>query len=327
MNILRLGRNVTIIALILSLLFHVSTIVYIFIQKKTNPFITSEEQQQQELERIQKKETEEWAETKARASNFGAPVFFEDSPDDPHSENEEEQSPEQINTAGPPEITEPDELPAENNPTEESVIEPTAVASPDFHNFNEVALQKITQPEPAQPIKKAPRKKRTRTKKATPQQNNYTQARSAPKPPLSLAQLTQGFMHHLKDEGKYAVSMLGNKSGRPTEEQLKYERYLQKLGWCLQNAYNINSDRCPAIPQDTTMHVNLILNRDGTTRHLAVSKSSQNLHLDAFTLFIFREASSSFPPVPDYLKVDPFAITYVITVGASDGKNMRFYQR
>ena len=78
MNIMRIGRNVTIIAFLLSLLFHASTIIYIFMQKKAHSFANTIEQKEEELKNLQKKDG--WVETKARASNFGAPVFFQDEP-------------------------------------------------------------------------------------------------------------------------------------------------------------------------------------------------------------------------------------------------------
>ncbi len=289
-------------------------------QKKAHLVNNADQQaeQQQELERIQKQK--EWAETKALASNFGAPVFFEDAP-----EEEKDESAEQIDPAGPQEITEPEPLPEENNPVEDNVIEPTAVASPDFHSFNEVALQKTTssfanmssealakEEATANTAKKKPRKKRIHKPRVSQTNNSTIELTSPKKPPLSLAQLTQGFMHRLKDEGRYAVSMLGNKSGRPTEEQLKYERYLQKLEWCFQNSLRINRDRIPPTPQDATVYIRMILNRDGTPQQLSVAKPSGNILLDKFILFVFQDASSSFPPIPPYLKDDPFAITCLV---------------
>ena len=339
MNIMRIGRNVTIIAFLLSLLFHASTIIYIFMQKKAHSFANTIEQKEEELKNLQKKDG--WVETKARASNFGAPVFFQDEPSFAKASSSAEA------TAGTSAKTTAD-TPQED---QEQTLEQSAAVSQqdssdiddgrssqeedfqvpiaqDMTDKNALSLQQLTQKsDPSHSVRKrVPGKKRTRTKKSA-QQTSATTTSAGPKPPLSLAQLTQGFMNHIKDEGKYSVSMLGRKSGTPSAEQLKYERYLEKLGWCLQNSYNINNDRCPPITQDTTVHVFLALNRDGSVKDLGLAKSSGNIHLDQFTLFVFRDAGTSFPPVPQHLPNDPFAITYVISVAATNDKNLRFYTR
>jgi len=334
MNIMRIGRNVTIIAFLLSLLFHASTIIYIFMQKKANSFSNTIEQKEEELKNLQK--TDPWVETKARASNFGAPVFFQDEPASAKASSVVKTSAD--TTADIPEehqeqaFEQSIALPQENsiNTADEPLSQEEDFQVPiaqDMADKNALSLQSLTQSDPSRFVKKrVPRKKRTRAKKTTLQATTATTS-TGPKPPLSLAQLTQGFMNHIRDEGKYSVSMLGRKSGTPSAEQLKYERYLEKLGWCLQNSYNINNDRCPPIAQDTTVHVFLALNRDGSVKDLGLAKSSGNIHLDQFTLFVFRDAGTSFPPVPHYLPNDPFAITYVISVAATNDKNLRFYTR
>ena len=297
MNILRLSRNVTIIAFLLSLLFHVSTVFYLFMQKKANSFNNSIEQQQQQLEKIQKKD--EWVETKSRASNFGAPVFFKDTP-----EQKIEQSPEQIVAAPQEDLL---DLELEPQVHTNAVLKHNEVVE-----SNNTALQPA-QASPTPSVKKrAPRKKRTQTKQSPPQNPFAAPQPNAQKPPLSLAQLTQGFLNHIKDEGKYSVSMLGNKSGLPSAQQMQYERYLQKLEWCVENSFRINRSRSPlmAIKKDVTIHVLLALHQDGTIKQLAVAQPSGNTQLDTYTLFIFQDASSSFPPVPHAL--NPFSIVCIV---------------
>ena len=150
----------------------------------------------------------------------------------------------------------------------------------------------------------------------------------APKPPLSLAQLTQGFLNHVKDEGKHAIHMLGKKNGMPSDEQIKYERYLQKISWCLQNSFNINNDHFPtSTTTEVEVHVLLALNRDGSVKLCRVAKTSGDRQLDQFTLSIFNDASSSFPPVPHYLPYDPFTVTYVITLNATEQNHLKMYRR
>ncbi len=349
-------------------------------QKKARAFSAQQQFEQQEQEPPTALPSQQpqapqldWVERKGRASNFGAPVMFQDEPEDINTytsssailrqaqdERTGEDRPATEDTTDPstdnPEQdtqeTSFDETASqENDPADNIADAETATAS------NEVALpDRVSDTYSEQPSDKPPVKKRTRRrKKRSPtslkprrvlhslgeggragrakkesqstQQTQYAGTAQGPKPPLSLSQLTQGFLNHLNSGGNSAISIMSNKRGRPTDEQLKYERYLQKISWCIQNSYNIFSDRCPPIPVDTSLRVHIAIKRDGTTQQLALGKSSQNLLLDAFTLQVFRDASSSFPPIPQYIIKEPILLGYEITVGASDGKNIRFYQR
>jgi hypothetical protein len=108
--------------------------------------------------------------------------------------------------------------------------------------------------------------------------------------------------------------MLGMKRGIPSDEQMKYERYLQKLSWCLQNSFNINEGKTPRTSADTEIHLFFSLNRDGILQQLTLKKSSGSKLLDDFVIFVFQEASQSFPPVPSYLPDNPFQLTCIIPI-------------
>jgi TonB family protein len=174
-------------------------------------------------------------------------------------------------------------------------------------------IVKNTRQRPRVPKPKAPPKKI-----AAPQKNpftNYPTPQTHPKPPLTLAQLTQGFLNQRKeDSGSYGISMLGRKSGIPSDEQMKYERYLQKLSYCLDNSFNIHKYNQPQLSDDTEIYLFFQLNRDGILEQLSVRKSSGSAILDNFVVFVFRQASQSFPPVPSYLPDNPFRMNYVISI-------------
>ncbi len=310
MNLLSTGRNITIIALLLSLLFHVSTVFYIFIQK-TRPNLTTNTEQDHLREIIEQqqeqKQNKPWVETQARAGNFGAPVFFEDTlPDQEDIPQQKELSKivedDQKNTQTAQDVIEEK---IENKQEIAPEIKEEATVRTEYAK-NEIVVQetaKISQ-KTAVEQKRKPRPKRT-PHKSIP---------IAQKPPLTLAQLTQGFLDHKKENaGSYGVSMLGMKRGIPSDEQMKYERYLQKLEWCLQNALRINDHKIPRFPVDGEMHLFFVLNRDGIIQELMIKKSSGNKLWDNFFLFIFEEGSSAFPPVPTYLP-DPFRMTYIIPI-------------
>jgi hypothetical protein len=374
MNILRIGRNVTIIAFLFSLLFHISSILYIFSQK-THRYIPEEidHNQQQVPQALQSSsvktpaDRQEWAATQARAGNFGAPVFFEETKEDPEDSSSFAESTETESMQQAPEIAEKEiDTPAseqteEINPETETIAEkienemvqttmpsmgiiqhnspvsvaaisplqsqapkptssfaPTSPKGYEGHGKASVSA-KATTDTSADKQKKAPQ---SQTKQ--PQQNPFAQTprtssfakatANKSKPPITLAELTQGFLHQRKEQsGTYGISMMGMKRGIPSEEQMKYERYLQKLSWCIQNSFRINSHKQPAPANVTEPHIFFSLNRDGILQQLSIKKSSGNMYVDQYILSIFRDASTSFPPVPSYLTDDPFSITCIVS--------------
>lgn len=315
-------KKIIFLAFLLSLLFHFSGLFYVTLHSSDEKIrLHPEQEATPELQKqINKQQHNEWVEAKARAGNFGTPVFFQD-------EFEPEQSEIQSSfakaTEDKQEVIEnkPEEKLEKEEKTEEIVSQQENIPTPQPTSF---ATQK---PE----IKPTPQKTTPQQKRSQPPLTKVSQTPkplSAPKPPLTLAQLSQGFLNHMKHEGNHAVHMLGKKNGRPTDEQIKYERYLQKLSWCLQNSFNIHNDRFPSSANnDDAVQVLLALNKDGSLKQCNISKTSGNRDLDYFTLFIFKDASTSFPPVPEYLPHDPFAINYIIMVGASENGRLKLYRQ
>ena len=308
MDIIRFGRNVTIIALLLSLLFHTSSIFYVFVQKKQPSPLENPLQHLHEKEALKQKN--QWVQTEARQGNFGAPVFFQDEPKEVQQENREIAQNHAEETHANETISAENNAPVEEQKTKAIASSGNILNTMIDHNAPPMFI-KEEKPEIRNAPKRTPRKK---------QPNYATKKRPAPmnmpaqhkKKPISLADLAQGFLHRSKNEGDYSVSMLGLKGGMPSDEQLKYERYLQKLEWCFQNSLRINGHRIPRLTESYTVHIHLALNRDGTVKHLGLAQSSKNIMLDQFVLFVFKDASSSYPPVPEYIKDNPFAITCIV---------------
>jgi outer membrane biosynthesis protein TonB len=328
-------KKIIFLAFLLSLLFHFSGLVYVTLHSNDEKIrLHPEKQTTPELQKqINNQQHNEWVEAKARVGNFGTPVFFQDEFEPEQSEIQSSFAPSFAESSGGHSKATDDKQEVIENKPEENLEEekqqetitqkestPTTPA-PQQTSFT----TQDSQPKPIQPTKQAPARPRPshpRTVSQTPK------PLSAPKPPLTLAQLSQGFLNHVKHEGNHAVHMLGKKSGRPTDEQIKYERYLQKLSWCLQNSFNIHNDRFPrSANNDDSVQVLLALNKDGSLKDCRVSKTSGNRDLDYFTLFIFKDASTSFPPVPEYLPHDPFAINYIIMVGASEDGCLKLYRQ
>lgn len=313
-------RRVILTAFILSLLFHASSVLYIVVQRtqqQDSPLL--DEQTEQPLKQKIKQENE-WAETKARAGNFGAPVMFQDEPEE--IVNSSDTAEKEIEDKDDPEQTQQEEqkiiediIPEKITPLEKNV------------SLQELPQQKIPTPTKPSQKKRAPQAPKINPT-PNPTRSLAKPTINGPKPPLSLAQLTQGFLNHVKNEGNHAIHMLGKKGGAPTDEQIKYERYLEKLSWCLQNSFNINNHKFPiASTAESVVYVLLALNQDGTMKHCNITKTSGDPQLDRLTLFIFNDASTSFPPVPHYLPHDPFTITYIITHNTTEQNGTRLYRR
>jgi hypothetical protein len=321
-----------------------------------------------------------WVETRARAGNFGAPVFFEDvsaealAKEDTPQQTLDEETSGLVETATNElaEKAEPDFVETiakeqeqiESPKSEQNIVntqenaseiqslqkekeiaeieqQPLNMANKAIETNNVVfnatqsSFAKASDPAPSfakgfgghgkatsdtsanTPSVTTKIKPPTPSSSANRSSNAFSKApakENALKPPITLAQLTQGFLHHRKEQsGSYGISMLGMKRGIPSEEQMRYERYLQKLVWCLQNSFNINRYKQPAISSDVPVHVFFSLDRDGILQHLSIKKSSGNMYIDQFVLFIFQDASSSFPPVPSYLTDNPFSMTCVVS--------------
>lgn len=171
--------------------------------------------------------------------------------------------------------------------------------------------------------------------KRVPPQKNFQKtdkkirAKVAPKnkETLTLAKLSQGFLDHMKERGNNTLTMLGKEGAQPSAQQLKHERYLQKLNWCLQHSFKIHQQKLPpATPQDLKVELYFALNKNGSIRHLKLVKSSGYQAIDTFVSFIFQDASSSFPPVPEHLPHDPYSMVYVININTKGTIPIRIFK-
>lgn len=122
-------------------------------------------------------------------------------------------------------------------------------------------------------------------------------------PPITLAQLTSGFMQHLQES---PMTVKSDQQGTASMEQIKHMNYCQKIIGCIVNSYRINKTRTI---QENNMHqtcIQLALNQDGSIHTLNIVQSSGNISIDQFLLHIFRDASSSFPPLPASFREQPY---------------------
>ncbi len=131
---------------------------------------------------------------------------------------------------------------------------------------------------------------------------------------LTLADITQGFIHQMQNEGNDTIKSNGDPNKLPTDAQLKRERYLARLIWCIQNTMQIHRRSINGIDKAENPMLLIALNKDGYLEDLRIIKTSNNRELDRFMLFIFKEASSSFPPVPHYLNHNGFRTFFTVII-------------
>ena len=287
---------------LLSLLLHAIIMLYCIRYSSQQQHTVAEQTQNFEQEKIQeKKDLSEWVETKTRSSYNTTPVYFRDDNNTISADTEIDNDAVKTQDPEPAQVVEPVQLLETELDTQSTAV----------HIQKEQPTQQPQQPsqQKQKPLQSVSRLNNTPRTPPIAQQHVRRQL-------PSLAQLTQGVMNYMQEGGNHAVSMIGKKNGVPTDEQLKYERYLERLNQCLHNSFSINSDKQPApFPQMSNITVYLALNKDGTLHNLKLVKSSGSTTMDLFVMSIFRDASSSFPPVPHYLPHNPFSINYIIDTG------------
>jgi hypothetical protein len=209
--------------------------------------------------------------------------------------------------------------------SEKSSMAPTEKQTPPSHEQQEKNLQEETHQEI-----RALSASIAANKSAVTNPNTYDfgwgkkDAAPITKKMVSMTDLARGFLDNIKNEGTHAVTMIGGKEGgKVTTEQLKVERYVQRLNWCLQNSFRIHRNRYRQYHPATTAEVYLVLERTGRIKEVRILRSSGDPLLDDHTLFVFNDAGTAFPSVPQYLPQDPFAITYIVEYSQLEGPPQR----
>lgn len=285
-------------------------------QQSTQTPQTTSEEQKKESETLKEEKKEEWASLRPQASSFGAPVIMYDEPDDadlPQIEDAQqaddpdyhEQATDK-DTSQEPETVE--EKPVTQTPTEKQAPDSLSTSIEQLIEKISPEHQTVTQntpPESPKPTRQPVRKKRVRRRKR-PQ-------RGQPGKNITLADITQGFLEQWKNKGPNLVRMYGNDNAAPTEEQIRYERYAARILWCLQNAWNIKLSELPRhVAVESDLQICMVINKQGKLDTVTVMRSCGHTEVDKFIVGTIHYASSSFPPLPGFIKEVPFYMPWVI---------------
>ena len=292
------SRRTFMLIIIAALLLHLLGLLFLLAwqhhtqehEKKFQEFMEAVREQA-----AQNPESSEWAEMKARASDFGTTVLFQDEPEFSSASQNAQEQPKQEEK---PQVLE-----------KEDVLSPEKVAVVDKET-TEMIQEKIEE----QP-KKEMADSKTSYEQKTPGMTGPGKRDATPKTTLTLKDIAKGFLHTPRDEGQYTVGMEGKKGAHPSAEQLRYERYIQKLAHCINNSDKINSKKLYGVqPDKPALYVSMTLDRNGMLKNVILNSSCGCRAIDDYYVFIIREAASSFPPVPSYIADDPFTITWKVGV-------------
>lgn len=240
------------------------------------------------------KEDPEWGEMLARQGNFGIPTATPTQ--SPQQEESDGQARQEAKNPSP---------------------------APALVQKNDLEVAPDTQ-EPTTLGTTAPEQKNTDQSESSNNDESEQQASHQPRPKqraLTLADIGQGFLAQTKHHGTYGVTMEGKKGGHVTDEQIKVERYVERLTWCLQNSLRLQrSNIQPLVHTEMSVYVFLELERSGAIRRVELIRSCGEPRLDKLTLDVFKDAGGAFPPVPAYLTITPFAINYHVEFGTTSEK-------
>ena len=203
---------------------------------------------------------------------------------DEHSQQQEQPRPE---SEAQKELERSQEEQAEETMDEQSFDDAIAMATQVLKE-EKVAEVKPPEPKPAPP--------------AAPSQLK-TIAAAPTRPTLTMAQLAQGFTEQLQQAD---MAVRSDHGGVASIDQIKHINYCQKIIGCLVSSYKANNGRCPVKDLRHRARIQLALNKNGSIHHLSLQQSTGDPGADQFLLHMSRDAGSSFPPVPDALKQEPY---------------------
>jgi outer membrane biosynthesis protein TonB len=315
-----ISRRTTYIIIIVALLLHISLIILIgtrIAEDRWVPLSFTRRQQLPEQPNEQEMispEHPEWAELKARQSMRSVPVIIYQEPATPMPQPQEQPQEELKEQPLEQDMEKPDQqedTELKDKPTPEDM--PTGDQMVEHPAPMQETLQQENGDRAATP---APKKVR-RKKKKRPSQRQTTANNLA-----LLAQMTQGLIDQMTNEGNNTINMAGAKNGTPTDEQLKYERYIARLIGCIQNAFHIQwNNFINKRTLFTHCSTHIAIGRDGHVQEVQIIQSSGFKDIDQLMINVIKYASSSFPPVPSYIKGDPFAKNYGWKIELFEGQS------
>lgn len=131
---------------------------------------------------------------------------------------------------------------------------------------------------------------------------------------MTFADLAKGFIENFTHEGNDWLKRDGNENIRPSQKELKYLSYYQKLAWHLQNVcrfstFDYNPQRHPS---PLEIELALTINKEGKLTSVNITRGSGSDDFNFFALNIFK-MPYEYPPIPQHLPEESITIPFLIT--------------
>ncbi|MEX0940488.1 MAG: TonB family protein [Candidatus Babeliales bacterium] len=286
--------------------------------------------EQKTLEEIQKNDIippSNLAALKPRASVFGAPIIFQEEPEISqtsydydstdnesypiHKQNDKENDEDKNISQQSMEQASSQDIQTSNN-TE-------GISIKNLHSkqieAQETSVTQIQQEKQSKhDIANSMIKKRSMTPKKLPRsipaQNQQTAGPTTRK--LTFADLADGFLKSIKNEGDDWLERKGDENKKPDFKDLKYLSYIQKLVWYMQNEWRLQQSKLNIPPgQDLILTILIIIAKDGSVQDVRTLKPSGYQAYDSL-LIKGVETAAPYPPVPNHFKSNNF--DFVLTI-------------
>lgn len=225
-----------------------------------------------------------------------------------------------LNRGAQPTVTTPEQTTKtqDNQAAEASEQETTTALKIDEINdaVDKTALSIDIEHAQSKPTQTAPvtTKNQNQIQKRTPADSNKMHLQQ-PNQQISLADITRGILSHHKHAGTDCADMEGKKGIKPSLEQLKQAHYIAKLQSCVQISMSYHTP--PKNQRNglkSYVDLSFMLHENGTISHSTVTQSCGNIELDEYIIFIFQDASKSFPPIPASLQKKQWPMHWKIKI-------------
>ena len=220
-----------------------------------------------------------------------------------------------------PDESSPQEI--KNDP--EVITQATTIQEPKKEEAPEPAKPEKPKPQPTvqKQMLQMPKKRVVRKKAGQHKPGDSSRSASPVKKQLTLADLAEGFINTLNRGGQDWLDREGNENIRPDFKELKYQSYIQKVIWYMQNEWRATQGKLNTqVNGEYVLSVIITFLKDGKVGNVHVVQPSGYAHLDEFLVRGIRNAGP-YPPLPNHFNTNTFDLPLNILNGAEQNKPWR----
>ena len=318
--------RVVFLALLLTLLMHISFLTFFFVMKMNEKVSNNHKADVLFIDDPLQKKAMAWATTKTSGGGGGVSALLQPSalnniPQQKDYKKEEEIKDNQAQKKAEPTIIdsftqETNKLEKHQQTKKEELLKEDPIRQD--REIKKVASDFVTSmlQSTTKEYKKDKEKKIEQKKEESKPESPPLPERSINKPLPSLSQIMNGFgrfMEETKHGVHGRVNVVGKDGSVPTDQQIKLERYWERVFASIYNCMHIAVRKNPQLMHLQSIKLYISFKRDGLIDKLHVTESSGLITIDTLMLEIVRDASNAFPPVPSYISLDMLAGEVVLT--------------